>query len=306
MIYDAAAQVVLDNRGWIDGSALWVFDLRTRAERRLAVDGAEFLGLDAGRQGYFRLIHHKSPDCSVSIRHAGAPEAELARLRIAEDGPRFSGDIGLWSLVDPAVLCLARGGHRLFLIDAARERVAELDLGWFNGESYDLVYQGLAECLALPDGERLIVSVQRCSDLVVLDARRNERCGSIGLAGRHGNPQLRLLPNGDLIASDYDTLCLVDGRALTLTHAARLQGASSSGTRQFLGDLDLAPRGCAVARTFSGDVLLVGLPAFDRLSRAPVPGQPLAICTIEDSAFLTRDWQTGRPTIGRFEIAEHS
>lgn len=302
MIYDAAAQVVVGNLGWVDKGALWVFDLQTRTESRLVVEGAGFLSLRAGQNGLFRLVHHQSADCGVSIRSIRKPDIELASMRVERGRPRFFGDLDLWRFVERAVVLVTGQRQRLFLIDAPGGRLIDLDRSWFTEANYDLGYQGLTDCLSLAGTDRIIVSVQRSSRLVVIDSRRNERVGSITLAGRGGNPQLRQHSHVDLVASDYDTLCLVDAKKLALMGATRLQEADASNKQQFIGDYDLGSTTCAIARPFSSDVLLVDLPHFNVLSRTPVGGQPLAVCMTSKSHFLTRDWQTGHAEVGEFHL----
>jgi hypothetical protein len=300
MIYDAAAQTVVGNLGWVDKGALWLFELQTRTESRLVVEGAGFLSLRAGQNGLFRLVHHQSADCAVSIRSTREPDVELASIRVESGHPRFFGNLDLWRFVEPAVVLVTGDWQRLFLIDAPGEQLIDLDLSWFTEADYDLGYQALTDCLSLADADRIVVSVQRSSKLVVIDSQRNERVGSIMLAGRGGNPQLRQHSDVEFVASDYDTLCLVDTKKLELTDATRLQEADASNKQQFIGDYDLGSATCAVARPFSSDVLLLDLPHFNVLSRVPVAGQPLAVCMTSKSHFLARDWHTGHPEVGEF------
>ncbi len=129
-----------------------------------------------------------------------------------------------------------RQDDRLIKIDAIGQRVVELELSWYLKGGYDLVYQGLVDCLTLPHQDRVIVSVQRSSKLVLIDIEKNRPVGTIQLADRGGNPHLRMRTTEDFIASDYDTLCRVDIRSMSTIRSARLQGDASDGTRQFVGD----------------------------------------------------------------------
>lgn len=302
MIYDPASQTVVGSMGWVDDGALWVFAVNSRTESRIIIDGARFLGLRRGSQGLFRLVHHHSPDFAVSIRLGRKPDTELASVRFQSGQPRFFGDRRLWQQVDTTAIVQTDSGPKLILIDAPADRAIDLDLTWYTSH-YDLLYQGLADCLTLADLGLILVSVQRSSELVLVDPRRNERVGAIQLAGRCGNPGLGRRPNGEVIATDYDTLCRIDARAETTVASAQLQGLASDGGRRFIGGYDLGSATCAVARPFSGDALLVDLTTFGVLERIPVAGQPLAICMTQGSGFVTRDWKTGQVEIGEFSAA---
>jgi hypothetical protein len=300
MIYDSATRTIFGNLGWVDKGALWKFDLDSQAESLTAVEGAGFLSLRPGLNGLFRLVHHQSGNQAISIRSSSGPAIELASVTYESGRSRFSGDLNLWQFVDPAAIIQTKSWPRLVLIDAPRQRVIDLDLAWFNEESYDLGYQGLTDCISVQNTKQIIVSIQRSSKLIIVDSERNAQVGSIVLADRGGNPDLRRLSNGDIVASDYDTLCRVDGRSLVLDTAVRLQDADATHRRQFIGDFDPRADICAVARPFSGDAVLVDTRSFKVLSRASVVGQPLSICMVSESRFVTRDWRTGRVQIGEF------
>ena len=300
MILDATTQTIVGNMGWVDKGALWTFDVQKQTEGHVPVPGARFLSLRAAANGIFRLVHHHSSDQAVSIRHLGEPDVELASIRFDRGRARFLGETELWRLVEPAVIMKANSQTKLMLIDPLRLRVVDLDLSWFTNANYDLGYQDLVDCITIAAADRMIVSVQRSSELVVIDLERNERIGSIQLAGRGGNPSLQMRPEGDFLASDYDTLCRVDPGSSSVLKAVRLQGAAGTNTQQFIGDYEIGPVTGVVARPFSGDVLLVDSENFDVLARAAIDGQPLAVCRVSESRVVTRDWKTGRVGIGEF------
>lgn len=300
MIYDPGTQTIVDNLGWVDKGSLWVYSVPESKVRNVAVEDSSYLGLKPGVGGLFRLVHHGSADIAVSIRHIGEPEVELASLRFDKGQPRFNGDEGLWSNVDASLLFHTGTGPRLCWIDASAGTVAELDLSWYNAEQYDLDYQGLVDCISFSRAGLVVVGVQRSSTLVLIDLASNQRTGTIGLADRNGNPGFSRLKGNQLMTSDYDSLCVVD----VVTGVARcsqpVQPPSGPNARQFIGDFDPDGRMCAVARPFSGDAVQVDLETFEVRARAPVPGQPLAICMTSASAFVTRDWKSGRMESGRF------
>jgi hypothetical protein len=81
MIYDPSTETVVGNLGWVDHGSIWTFSVNTKAESRIVVDGAKYLGLKAGHDGLFRLTHHHTADLAVSVRHCASPEVELASIR---------------------------------------------------------------------------------------------------------------------------------------------------------------------------------------------------------------------------------
>lgn len=298
MIFDRATGLVVDNLAWVDRSALWMFDLASQSERWVT-SRISFVGMRDGREGFFLLRDGRSVESPISIRHASAPETERASVRYRGNAAEFSGDPALWRFVDTAVILLYDGEQRLFRVDAIGRRLIELDLAWYRNGAYDLGYQGLVDCLSLPEEDRVIVSVQRSSKLVVIDIERDCPASWINLAGRGGNPNLAMRTNTDFLASDYDTLCRVDVASLTMVRSERLQD-----TGQFIGDYQLLPDGtCLVARPFSGDVLVVNSEDFAVLGRAEVGGQPLRVCAVSEDRVVTRDWKTGKPTVAKLVLA---
>ena len=300
MIYDEATNTIAGNLGWVDRGSLWLFDLTGRTETQIAIDDAKYLSLRSGLNGLFRLVHHQSADRAVSIRRTAEPRIELASIRFLDGGWHFSGDASLWQLVDASVIIQTSAGPKLIWVDAYNERVAELDLSWFNNTNYDLGYQGLVDCLSLPAAELVVVAVQRSSELVTIDPKLNRRVGTIMLAGRGGNPTLNRRSGADFLASDYDSLCLVHARTGEVRCSAPLQASPGSNTQQFIGDYDPDGTNCIVARPFSGDVVLVDLKTLIVCARAPVAGQPLAVCMTPNAAFVTRDSKTGKVEVGQF------
>ncbi len=300
MIYDQATDTVVGNLGWVDHGSLWLYSVASGIERRIAVEGAAHLGVRPGLNGFFRLAHHESAGVMVSIRQYENPGLDLATLHVVDNKAVLAGEDDLWRHVDPAVIVQTGAGPRLLRVDPSAGNVTDLDLSWFTGVDYDLGYQGLVDCISLPDLGLVAVAVQRSSELVMIDVKQNQRVGAIMLGDRAGNPTLRRRSGSEFAASDYDCLCLVDAKAGSVRVSRPLQAASPPFGRQFIGDYDLSEATCAVARPFSGDVLQLDLPTFEVRERVQVSGQPLALCMISASTFITRDWQTGAVALGYF------
>lgn len=299
MFYDPATNSAFGSLGWVDHGTVWCCDLGSNIERRIVLPDVRYVSVHQHAGGLLRVIHH-GEQSTASVRACAAPELELASLRSDASGWRFHGDSTLWGETLAFLMKASSGQTELLLVDGSTETVRRLDLSWFNSENYDLDYQGLVDCLALPDLGVVVVAVQRSSELVLIDPDRNERIGTIQLADRWGNPELRFLSRGMFLASDYDTLCLVDGASRSAECSPTLQPPSPSNTHQFIGGYDLDETVCVVARPYSGDVVRLEIGTFVELGRVSVPGQPFSICLTSDRSFLTRDWQTGKLESGQF------
>lgn len=138
MIYDRSSDTVFGYLGWVDQGSLWLYSLLSGAERRIAVEGADHLGVEPGLNGLFRLVHHGSADVVVSIRRYEAPEVELATLCVSQGNLVLAGETELWRNVDPAVIVRTSSGPRLVRVDPLRGNVTDLDLSWFTNGPYDL------------------------------------------------------------------------------------------------------------------------------------------------------------------------
>ena len=264
MIFDQNARLLVDNMGWVDRGALWVYDVAKQKEKLIRIAEAGFLSLQAGEHEFFRVIHGDGADRAISVRRIAEPEVELTSVRFYDDEPVFAGEIEFWKSVDSAALEPAGTGKQLLRIDAAHGQVTELDLSWFTNANYDLGYQGLVGCLTLPGSHLVVVSVQRSSRLIVIDTRKNQPAVQIELAGRGGNPAMRIRSASDFLADDYDTLCRVDLKTMSVVAKEKLQTGST-----FIGEYHLNADGtCLVARPHSGDVVLVDSERFKELSRA--------------------------------------
>jgi hypothetical protein len=294
LIFDKTEQLAVDSLGWIDQSSLWVYSVADQTERRLAVPGAHHLTVRKGLNGLFRVTHHESEDCLISIRRFSDPGTDAAALHSKNGAMRLSGDRSLWQSVETMAIVGTASRQMLLRVDEAAESALEIDLDWYLNGNYDLGYQGLVDCLTLRSEGHAIVAVQRSSELVILDLQQNAKIGSIELAGRGGNPKLAMRSTNELVASDYDALCLVDVGKRELLASAVLQ-APEGAMHKFIGDYDLNANGtCAVARTFSSDVVLVDSKTFEVIESARMEGQPLGVCMTSESSVITRDWHSGK------------
>ena len=152
--------------GWIDHGAIWCCDLESRAETLIPVPGAQFVGVRGGRDGFFRVTHGESAGVVASVRHVSRPEEILSSVLLDATGPVLDGDMDVWRMVDRACVVKGLTGQKVLLVEYLLGEVKDIDLGWYNAETYDLGYQGLVDCLAVSGGKEVVVSVQRSSKLV--------------------------------------------------------------------------------------------------------------------------------------------
>lgn len=96
-------------------------------------------------------------------------------------------------------------------------------------------------------------------------------------------------------------MCRVDLRTMAIVATKCLQPASGAMSKLFIGDYSQTNVDTiAVARNFSGDVVIVDAATFAQLDRVPVPDQPIKATVVSDGAIVTRDWQSGRVAQSRF------
>jgi len=152
----------------------------------------------------------------------------------------------------------------------------------------------------VPDTDHWLFSVQRSSDPILYDPATRRVIRMISLAGRGGNPAPVVRRTvREVWATDYDTLVRVEPVTWTIIDQRRLQGAGS-GSSLFLGELafDTGERRCAIARPFSGDVLVIDAKTWQRVARIALPGQPLDVALLSDGRVVARDWTSGAVATG--------
>lgn len=301
MITSPDQHVILSSLGWVDGDALWCLDARRgTAEVLPMASGARWLSL-ATRPGSPRFVvahHFDGSRFELTVRRFAAPDVVLARARLGADGQSLEGDPEAWEGV-PRIHAehLAFAPWEDFVLcrpQPERGTVEVQRLAWYDG-TYDKLYQGIVDAVEVPGEEAAWVAVQRSSELVLHDLASGQRKGSVELAGRHGNPRLRLRRGGrELWATDYDTLLVVDPVRRRVLRRVRLQGAAS-GTRQFIGEYAFGPgeASCAVARPASGDALRLDPATLELTGVARLGRQPLEVALLPGEAVVARDWQSG-------------
>jgi hypothetical protein len=313
MICDPEFRWALSSVGWVDGDALWIFDLARGEPRTMPCgSGATYLTLH-GSPGWdrFAVAHHFGSDrFEVTVRRFAEPATVLGRAVVGPNSiggaaaRRLEGEPSAWrGLPWLYVAHLAAPpwqDYVLVRVSPARGEVAIRRLDWF-GAGYDKAYQGVVGVTAF--GHEALFAVQRSSTLIAEDLDAAGRWRSIELAGRGGNPQLALR-DGDreLWAMDYDTLVVVDPARGERLRAQRVQ-ESRNGVREFAGDFCFTPEGdrCLVARPFGGDVAILDPLTLRPTGTVTCGQQPLELLALPERAFLARDWKTGAPLRGRWK-----
>lgn len=310
LLVDRAESRLLSNLGWIDHGSIWVLDIESGEIGLVRLGDGEYVRLHAGRGDLFAAALVSSsgtPWMTVTVRGAAAPGDVRARWEAGTT--RAEGSPEDWSRV-PTVFVGFDPGTRTYMsvsLDPSSGAVETDPLEWFD-ESYDWGYQAPIAVCRVPGSDLLLFSVQRSSDLVLYDPRTRRVEHRIQLAGRHGNPEPVFRQDAaELWAVDYDTLVRVDPASWQVTGAIQLQSAAE-GTMQFVGEFafDAAEHNCAVARPFSGDVIVLDTRSFAPIGTADVGKQPLDVALLTDGRVFARDWKAGDLLTGRLSTPSAS
>lgn len=308
MIVDSTERFVIDNMGWVDHAAIWCLDLANDTVRQIGLGAGGYLTLIQGDRDLFIAVRRESVTVvEATVHMAGSPSDVLARLRVEQGRATLTGQMDLWGSL-PRVFVANHSRFAnvvrpvLFVVDHRRDTVDLHELPWYE-EGYDLGYQGLLDPVPVPGSDLLLMPVQRDSEPIVYDLTERRKVGSIKLANRHGNPTLRFRRTApELWADDYDTLLRLDidswrirdERRLQEDIVSKVQGRNSLG-RAFIGEycFDLDEVRCAVARPFSGDIVVLDTASFRQALRVPTGSQPLSVALLRDGRVIARDWKTG-------------
>jgi hypothetical protein len=296
MIVDRERTTVLSSLGWVDGDAIWCFDVASGQARTIAQNtGARHTSLHSSDTERFVAVHHfEGSRFSASVGLFSAPEITVSTAGYENGRSSLSGNADAWQALPHLFLTyLAQPWNDFVLVKIELGHVHLQRLEWYDEASYDKGYQGLVDVIALPEPNHALISVQRSSELVLHDLETGKAIRKIGLGSRGGNPKLALRGSGrEVWASDYDTLAVLDAQSWQVLRTRRLQGADA-GTNQFIGEFSFSPDGsCCVARPYSGDVVSVD----ERLKirrAAKLGRQPQEAVELPGGDVVARDWKTG-------------
>jgi hypothetical protein len=296
-------RTIISSMGWVDGGALWCFDVRSGRDRRLHFGDAKYCSLHEGERSLFAVAHHFDGNrFEITVHSFAAPEAVLSRCIVTADARRTEGDVAVWSgLPRNYVAYLRQSAWCDFaLIRVALDGSVSLQTFEWYDERYDKGYQGIVGVTSIPDSHLVIVSVQRDSSPVIYDPETRRKTGALALAGNFGNPRLyfrRAAP--ELWADDYDTILKLDSKSWRVLKSTRIQRAAGA-TAQFIGQFvfDADERVCAVARPFTGDVVGLDPATLEMRYRVELAKQPLEVAILHDLRVFARDWKTGDLSTG--------
>ena len=241
----------------------------------------------------------------MSVRHFSAPDDVLATAVVTGGSAHFDGDTDPWAMVPRAYSGYDPDGggsaYTLLLVGGSMDPDVQR-MEWFNGDTYDLGYQGMGSPVEVPGESVVLIPIQRSSEPVIYDVVSRQVVGHLKLADRGGNPSLCFRSANELWADDYDTLLLMDRDGWTKRGELLLQPAVD-GVRKFIGGwaFDRSRSLCAVGRPFSGDVLGIDTESFTVTSGAHLGEQPLDVAVLGDGRVFARDWQSGRALRGELE-----
>jgi hypothetical protein len=313
VILDPQDRYVISHE-WVAGGGIVRRDVRTGALSRFAPDGPGYLQLYKVDENRFLAARH-APEhdmLTLSVRRFDDPGSVLWSLVITPNNQKASGDPGAAiEIRRHHVASFKNGGRWSYqLVTVSRDATAATlgALPWFNAKTYDLGYQAPLDAIAFPGNPFVLISVARSSTIVVHDPTEAGDVGRVELAGRMGNPILKLVGN-ELWTIDYDTFVRVDLSTrqviASITIQPALHGAptwSAEGTRQFAGNLFVwsARQRAVIPRPFSGDVLVDPKQRVS-VSTLTLGAQPLSCVVTVAGQVIARDWKTGKWLEGQLD-----
>lgn len=303
MIANPERTIILSSLGWVDGDAIWAFDVASGQARAVPQNtGASYTSIHASGTERFVAVHHfDGAKFLASVGLFSAPEITVSAASYVDGRTSLSGNAAAWAGLPQLFVAYLKHGwndHVLVRIDGGHIHIQRLE--WYDA-SYDKGYQGIVDVVALPDPRYALISVQRSSVLIVHDLETGKAADRITLGSQGGNPKLLLRNDGrEVWATDYDTLVVADIDSRRVLRKARLQGAAA-GTGQFIGHCSFSPDGlCCVARPYSGDVIAVDQRLRVRKA-ARLGSQPLDAMELPGGDVVARDWKTGGLLRGRLD-----
>jgi hypothetical protein len=292
-------QRVVSNLGWVDKSALWTYDVTNDRIVSLPLGGAKYLSIFPCKDpGQFAVLHHSGGlSIRLTIHSFDNPALPLCMIERAGNISAVEGDVTALggapryyvAYYDPG----DAGDYHLVFIDRGQEEIQIQRFDWYD-YSYDKMYQAITGVIELPSGN-LVISIQRDSNPVLYDPAAKRVVKKLSLAGRAGNPTLRLAAlRREIWADDYDTILKLDVDSLRIRGSRRLQ-TSADGTAHFIGQwsFDEKEALCLVPRPFSGDVVGISMDDLKTRSVAKLGRQPLEAALLKDGLVIGRDWKTG-------------
>jgi hypothetical protein len=308
MISNPDRTVLLSSLGWADRDSVWRFDATTGKNDHFRLGtGARYLSLHSSGNDYFSVAHHfDGVRFEVTVHRFEKPKSVLARVSMDNRSSKKSGDVLMWTKVPRLYVEYLRfepwKDYVLVEIDPSTGQAEVQCFKWYDDEIYDKGYQGIVAALELPGEDCALISVQRCSKLVLHDVKTGEQKGSIELCGRRGNPDLQIRNGGSEIwASDYDSIAVLNRDPWRVVRSALLQEEPGPNGRLFIGEYSFSRDEslCVVARPYSGDIVAVDAESLEIVKIAEVGRQPLEVAALDAGVIVSRDWKTGDLLLGK-------
>lgn len=302
MIASRDRTIVLSSLGWVEGDAIWCFDVGSGQARTIPQNtGARYTSLHSADAERFVAVHHfDGARFLASVGLFSAPEVTLSIATYDNGRSSLAGNAPAWNdLPRLFVQYLKQPWNDYVLVSVTPAGAFVQRLAWYDS-SYDKEYQSVIDVIALPDPRYALISVQRSSVLIVHDLETGKAHQKVSIGSKHGNPKLALRNNNEAWATDYDTVVVVEIQSWRVSRTKRLQSAVT-GTGQFVGDYSFSTDGtCCVARPYSGDVVAVDERLKIRKS-AKLGRQPQEAIELANGDVIARDWKTGDLLRGRME-----
>jgi hypothetical protein len=308
MLTNTSGDIVISNVGWVDHGNLWTFRVAEQREQLVAIGDAKYLGLHAGTDGHFSVVHHhEGARVEISVHNFDDVGTSIGRAVVEADGSSVSGSPFVWTHVQTHYTAYYKGpfwsDFALIHVDPGQASVSVQQFAWYN-DDYDKGYQGIVGVTEVPGDSLVLISVQRDSRVVLYDPVERTKRGTIELAGRGGNPSLYFRRRAnELWAQDYDTLVKLDSPSWRILGSRRLQMDDWQGARQFIGEFWFDPDEtmCVVARPFSGDVVVLDPTDLKTRFQCKIGQKPLEAVVLRDGPVVARDWKTGKLLRGQME-----
>lgn len=299
MIIDNAGSRMVSSFAWIDHGGIWVCETATEKTGRVSLSNAKAVSLHAGRDDHFAVLHHFDGRRIELTAHAfTSPEHTLAKLIFADGASSFEGDAEVWRHLPRtyAARYAAEGtpDYQLFTVQREGPSLKTHKLLWYD-DSYDHTHQGICGVVQVPDGDLLIISVERNSRPVLYDPATGNVERKLDLADRNGNPVFRFRSHAaEAWVSDYDHLVRLNTKDWSVADAVCLQDAPDRHDL-FVGEFAFNREEtlCAVARPYSNDVVGIDTTTFEQTHCAATGGNPFEVALLTDNRVLARDLKTG-------------
>ena len=299
MIISPDSRFIVSHLGWVDKSALWIYDVNHDDVKLIPVSNAKYLSLHlCNDPDQFVVFHHSDDSHILLTAHSFKnPSVPICSVSYTNDKTFVQGNLDVFRGSPRYYISYYNPGFKpdfyLICVDWILGKIKTDVFDWYD-DTYDKMYQGIVGVIELKSGN-LVVSIQRDSQPIVYNPKTREVINKLNLASRNGNPKFRLLKTHDeLWVDDYDTILKFDSTALNLIKLERLQ-LSADGTMKFIGDwtFNNDESLCLVPRPFSGDVVAISSDDLKPKFISKTGKQPIQSILVNDKCIIGRDWKTG-------------